>query len=181
MSRIGKYPVAIPEGVEVQIAGQTIKVKGKKGELSLDLHEEVSAKMEEVKGKKVVRLDPKTESRMAKKIWPTMRNLLKNNMVGVSEGYAKKLEIQGVGYRCNLQGTTLVLSLGFSHEVRFPVPKGITIKVEEQTKLEVSGIDKQQVGQVAANIRGYKPPEPYKGKGIRYVGEYIVRKEGKKK
>jgi large subunit ribosomal protein L6 len=181
MSRIGKYPVAIPEGVEVQISGQAVKIKGKKGELALDVHDEVLAKVEDHEGKKVVRLNPKSNSRIAKQAWPTMRTLVKNMMVGVTNGYTEKLEIHGVGYRCNLQGTTLVLSLGFSHEVRFPVPKGIQIKVDDQTKLEITGIDKQQVGQVAANIRGFKPPEPYKAKGIRYVGEYIVRKEGKKK
>jgi large subunit ribosomal protein L6 len=186
MSRIGKKPVTIPSGVEVQITGQSLKAKGKLGELSLTLHDEVLAKVEEIandegKTDKVVTLTPKSESRTARQVWPTMRVLVDNIMVGVSKGYQKKLEIKGVGYRANMQGQTLVLSLGFSHEVRYAVPQGIQVKVENQTEIEVTGIDKQKVGQVAANIRGYKPPEPYKGKGIRYVGEYILRKEGKKK
>lgn len=186
MSRIGKKPVVIPEGVEVQVNGQNLKAKGKLGELSLTLHDEVSVKVEEVandagKMVKVVNLTPKSETRTARQVWPTMRVLVDNIMVGVSKGYQKKLEIKGVGYRANMQGQTLVLSLGFSHEVRYAVPKGIQVKVENQTEIEITGIDKQAVGQVAANIRGFKPPEPYKGKGIRYVGEYILRKEGKKK
>ncbi len=186
MSRIGKYPVEIPAGVEVQVNGQEIKAKGSKGELSLTIHEEVAAKLEDVanddgKTQKVVTLTPKSESRIANQVWPTMRTLVNNIVIGVSQGYSKKLEIQGVGFRANMQGTTLVMTLGFSHEVRFPVPQGITLKVDEQTKIEVSGIDKQLVGQVAANIRGFKPPEPYKGKGIRYANEYVRRKEGKKK
>lgn len=186
MSRIGKNPVAIPEGVEVQISGQDLKVKGKLGELSLRLHDEVSAKLDEVandegKTSKVVVLAPKSNSRMARQVWPTMRTLVNNLCVGVSEGYTKKLEIHGVGYRANLQGTTLVLSLGFSHEVRYDIPQGTKVEVEKNTQITVSGIDKQLVGQVSANIRGFKKPEPYKGKGIRYADEYILRKEGKKK
>jgi large subunit ribosomal protein L6 len=181
MSRIGKNPVKIPQGVDVQINGQNVKVKGKLGELALEVNDNVSVGFEDVDGAKVLRLKPKNEGSMALKIWPTMCILIKNMMVGVTEGYTKKLEIKGVGYRANLQGQTLVLALGFSHEVRFPVPQGIQIKVDEQTALTITGIDKQKVGQVAANIRGYKPPEPYKGKGIRYTDEFILRKEGKKK
>lgn len=186
MSRIGKNPVVIPAGVEVQINGQTLKAKGKLGELSLNVHEDVSAVLEDVandEGKtvKVVRLAPKAETPAARQIWPTMRTLVSNIMTGVSEGYRKKLEIKGVGYRGNLQGKTLVLALGFSHEVRYDVPQGIELKMDGQTGIEIFGIDKQQVGQVAANIRGFKPPEPYKGKGIRYADEFVVRKEGKKK
>lgn len=181
MSRIGKNPVKIPQGVDVQINGQNVKVKGKLGELALDVHEDVTVGFEDVEGAKVLRLKPRTQTPMALKIWPTMCILLKNNMIGVTQGYTKNLEIKGVGYRANLQGTTLVLSLGFSHEIRFPVPKGIQIAVAEQVNLTITGIDKQQVGQVAANIRGFKPPEPYKAKGIRYKDEYILRKEGKKK
>ena len=177
MSRIGKKPVAIPEGVDVQLIGQDIKVKGKLGELSLQINDEVSAKIED----NVVVLAPKSNSRFARQIWPTMRTLVNNIVIGVSEGYSKKLEIHGVGYRANLQGNTLVMALGFSHEVRFDVPAGVKIAMDGQTKLEVSGIDKQLVGQVAAKIRGFKKPEPYKGKGIRYADEYILRKEGKKK
>ena len=181
MSRVGKYPVAIPEGVEVQVNGQAVKVKGKLGELSIDIHDEVTVAVAEEEGKKVVRLQPRTETRNALKVWPTMRVLIKNMVEGVSKGYKKKLLIQGVGYRANLQGQTLVMTMGFSHEIRFAVPKGIQLKVDNQTEIEITGIDKQQVGQVAANIRGFKPPEPYKGKGIRYSDEYVRRKEGKKK
>lgn len=186
MSRIGKNPVTVPEDVEVQISGQDLKAKGKLGELSLTLHEEVKAVVEDVanddgKSSKIVRLSPRSETRFAGQIWPTMRTLVHNICVGVSQGYEKKLEIHGVGYRANLQGTTLVLSLGFSHEVRYDVPQGVKVEVQKQTALTISGIDKQLVGQVAAEIRGFKKPEPYKGKGIRYADEYIVRKEGKKK
>jgi large subunit ribosomal protein L6 len=181
MSRVGKNPVTIPAGVEAQVNGQTVKVKGKLGETSLVVHEDVIVELAEVDGKKVVRLQPKSKGGMAQKIWPTMRVLVKNMMVGVSEGYTKKMEIKGVGYRANLQGTDLVLALGFSHEIRYKIPAGIKVAVAEQTQLTVTGIDKQLVGQVAANIRGYKPPEPYKGKGIRYTDEYVLRKEGKKK
>lgn len=181
MSRIGKNPVAIPQGVEISINGQDVKVKGKLGELALRVHDEVAVAIEEQDGAKVVALKPRTETRMAKKVWPTMRVLVKNMVQGVTEGYKKNLEIKGVGYRANLQGTTLVMTLGFSHEIRYPIPKDIKVKVDEQTKIEITGIDKQKVGQIAADIRGYKPPEPYKGKGIRYTDEYILRKEGKKK
>lgn len=186
MSRIGKNPVTIPEGVEIQISGQDLKAKGKLGELSIRLHDEVSAAIEDVanddgKSSKIVRLSPKSKSRFARQIWPTMRTLVHNMCVGVSKGYEKKLEIHGVGYRANLQGSELVLALGFSHEVRFTVPEGVKIAVEKQTALTVTGIDKQLVGQVAAKIRAFKKPEPYKGKGIRYADEYIIRKEGKKK
>lgn len=186
MSRIGIKPVVIPEGVEVNVDGQDFKAKGKLGELTLNVHANVDVKLEEVANddgasSKVVTLSPKTKDRFSRQIWPTMRTLVDNIVTGVSEGYTKKLEIKGVGFRANLQGKTLVMSLGFSHEVKFDVPEGVTVKVENQTELEVSGIDKQLVGQVAAKIRGFKPPEPYKGKGIRYADEYVLRKEGKKK
>jgi large subunit ribosomal protein L6 len=186
MSRIGNKAITLPEGVEVTLNGQDVKAKGKLGELELKVHDEVSIKMEDVandegKTEKVITLAPKSESRFANQIWPTMRTLVNNIVVGVSEGYKKNLEIQGVGYRANLQGKTLVMSLGFSHEVRYDIPQGIELKMDGQTKMEVSGIDKQLVGQVAAKIRGFKPPEPYKGKGIRYSDEYVLRKEGKKK
>ena len=186
MSRIGSKPVTLPEGVEFNVNGQEVKAKGKLGELTLQINEEVSIKLDDVandEGKtgKVITLEPKSNSRFAKQIWPTMRTLVSNIIVGVSEGYTKKLEIKGVGYRGNLQGKTLVLALGFSHEVRYDIPEGVEVKMDGQTGIEVSGIDKQLVGQVAAKIRGFKPPEPYKGKGIRYVDEYVVRKEGKKK
>ena len=186
MSRIGSKPVALPEGVEIQVNGQDVKAKGKLGELSLAVHDEVAVKLEEVandegKTEKTVVLSPKSDSRFAKQIWPTMRTLVNNIVIGVSEGYKKDLEIKGVGYRGQLQGKTLVLNLGFSHDVRYDIPEGVTVKMDGQTKIEVSGIDKQLVGQVAAKIRGFKKPEPYKGKGIRYVGEYVLIKEGKKK
>lgn len=186
MSRIGNKPVSLPDGVDVQVNGQDVKVKGKLGELSLAVHDEVSVALNEVanddgKTEKVVVLEPKNDSRFAKQIWPTMRTLVFNLVVGVTEGYTKKLEIKGVGYRGQLQGKTLVLNLGFSHDVRYDIPEGVDVKMDGQTKIEVSGIDKQLVGQVAAKIRGFKKPEPYKGKGIRYVDEYVLIKEGKKK
>lgn len=186
MSRIGKNPVIIPEGVELQVNGQEVKAKGKLGELSLIVHDEVSVAIEDVANDdgtnaKVVRLGPKSNSRLAKQIWPTMRTLVNNTVTGVSEGFSKKLELKGVGYRANLQGTNLVLTLGFSHEVRYTLPQGVQAKVENQTEIELTGIDKQLVGHVAAKIRSFRPPEPYKGKGVRYADEYVVRKEGKKK
>ena len=186
MSRIGNKAIELPEGVELNINGQDVTVKGKLGELGLTVNDEVSIKIEDVandegKNVKTVTLAPKSQSSFAQQIWPTMRTLVNNLVLGVSEGYSKKLEIQGVGYRGQLQGKTLVLSLGLSHEVRYDVPEGVDVKMDGQTSIEISGIDKQLVGQVAAKIRGFKPPEPYKGKGIRYVDEYVVRKEGKKK
>lgn len=186
MSRIGKNPVEVPEGVDLTVSGQDVKAKGKLGELQLRVHDDVSVQLEDLanddgKTSKVVKLNPKSNSRFARQIWPTMRTLVNNMVIGVSEGYSKKLEIHGVGFRANLKGKTLVMTLGFSHEVEFNVPEGVEIKVPSQTEIEISGIDKQQVGQVAAKIRGFKPPEPYKGKGIRFADEYVVRKEGKKK
>lgn len=177
MSRIGKNPVALPEGVTASVEGQVVKAKGPKGELQVVVHDDVSVKM--VDGK--IKLEQRANSLRAKKLWPTMRTLVKNIVVGVKEGYSEDLEIQGVGLRCAMQGNTLVLQLGFSHEVRFDVPAGIKITVTDQTKIKIEGIDKQAVGQCAAKIRSFKRPEPYKGKGIRYVGEYVMIKEGKKK
>lgn len=177
MSRIGNKPVEVPEGVTLDVTGQDVKAKGSKGELALRIHDDVSVKMEDGK----VVLAPRSKSLQAKKLWPTMRTLVNNIVVGVTEGYTKQLEIQGVGLRANMQGNTLVMQLGFSHDVRYDIPQGIQVTVEEQTKITVTGIDKQLVGQVAAKIRGFKPPEPYKGKGVRYLGEYVMRKEGKKK
>ena len=177
MSRIGKNPVILPEGVTVTLDGQTVKAKGPKGELSVLVHEDVSVVMEDGQ----IKLAQRVNSLRAKKLWPTMRTLVNNIVVGVKDGYTESLEIQGVGYRCALQGNTLVLQLGFSHEVRYEVPKGIEIKVEGQTGIKIAGIDKQAVGQSAAKIRSFKKPEPYKGKGIRYTGEYVMMKEGKKK
>ncbi len=177
MSRIGKNPVAIPSGVTLDVKGQTVKAKGKLGELTLVVHPEVSVKME---GTNII-VAPMTNSRVAKANWATMQRLITNIVKGVNVGYTKKLEITGVGFRCAMQGSELVLQLGFSHEVRFKVPEGIKIAVEKQTQITITGIDKQKVGQVAAEIYNLKPPEPYKGKGIKYEGQKILRKEGKKK
>lgn len=177
MSRIGKKPVAVPDGVTLDVTGQEVKAKGSKGELNVRVHDDVLVKLEDGQ----VILEPRPNASFAEKIWPTMRTLVSNIVTGVTEGYSKKLEIHGVGLRGNMQGNTLVMQLGFSHEVRYDVPQGVTVEVVDQTKITVSGIDKQKVGQVAANIRAYKKPEPYKGKGIRYADEYILRKEGKKK
>lgn len=186
MSRIGKNPISIPDGVEIQVNGQDVKAKGKLGELSLTIHDEVNVAMEDVanddgKTSKVVKLSPKNDSRFANQIWPTMRTLVNNIVIGVSEGYKKQLEIKGVGYRANMQGQDIVMSLGFSHEVKYRIPDGIKVEVEKQVSITITGIDKQLVGHVAAKIRGFKPPEPFKGKGIRYADEYVLRKEGKKK
>ena len=186
MSRIGSKAVEIPEGVELNLQGQNLKAKGKLGELELHVNDEVIIAIEEVanddgKTSKVVVLKPKSNSRFSKQIWPTMRTLVYNIVVGVTEGYTKKLEIKGVGYRANLQGKKLVLSVGFSHDVEYEIPDGVKCEVEKQTAITITGIDKQLVGQVAAKIRGFKPPEPYKGKGIRYEDEFVLIKEGKKK
>ncbi len=177
MSRIGKNPVVVPEGVTVNVDGQTVKAKGPKGELQVVIHDDVSVKL--VDGK--VQLEQRVQSLRAKKLWPTMRTLVRNIVVGVKDGYKESLEIQGVGLRAAMQGNTLVMQLGFSHEVRYDVPAGIKIAVADQTKIAIEGIDKQAVGQAAAKIRSFKKPEPYKGKGIRYTGEYVMIKEGKKK
>jgi large subunit ribosomal protein L6 len=182
MSRIGKNPVPVPEGVTVEVSGQDVSAKGKLGNLALRVHDDVSVTLEDdAEGRKQVRLAPRTNSRLAKTLWPTSRSLVRNIVQGVSEGYTETLEISGVGYRANLQGQDLVLSLGYSHEVRYPVPQGIRIEVDKQTVLKISGIDKQKVGQVAAEIMAWRPTEPYKGKGIRREGQQILRKEGKKK
>lgn len=177
MSRIGKNPVVLPDGVTVEVNGQSVKAKGKLGELSMKLHNDVGAEV--ANGK--VTLKPLSNSAVARSIWATSRTLVSNMVKGVSAGYSKKLEIQGVGFRAQMQGQDLVMQLGFSHEVRYNVPEGIKVAVEKQTQLTVTGIDKEKVGQVAAEIYGKRPPEPYKGKGIRYEGQYIRRKEGKKK
>lgn len=181
MSKIAKNPVSVPEGVTVDINNQDVSVKGPKGELALCIHNDVGVTIQDVDGGKQVVLSQNGESRQAHALWGTMRSLINNMVVGVKDGYIKKLELHGVGYRANLQGQNLVLQLGFSHDVIFPVPEGIKIEVEKQTKVSISGIDKQEVGQVAAKIRAYRPPEPFKGKGIRYADEYVYRKEGKKK
>jgi len=181
MSRLARNPIAIPGGVTVDVNGQEVKVKGSKGELSLTVHDEVVVKLEEGESGKQVKLDPRSNSRTARALWGTMWAQIRNRIKGVSEGYVRKLEIQGVGYRANLQGSNLVLQLGYSHDVHYPVPEGIKIEVEKQTAISISGIDKELVGAVAAKIKSFRPPEPYKGKGIRYEGQFVLRKEGKKK
>jgi large subunit ribosomal protein L6 len=177
MSRIGKYPVTIPQGVTVEVAGQTVTAKGKVGTLKLALSEEVTAAVAE--GKVVV--TPRTETKRARVHWGTSRALINNMVAGVSKGFAKSLEIEGVGYRAAVQGKNLVLQLGFSHDVVFPIPSDIKITCDKPTSINISGADRQRVGQTAAVIRAFRKPEPYKGKGIKYAGEAIRRKEGKKK
>jgi len=182
MSRIGKNPVPVPKTVTATVTGQDVKIKGPKGELSMRVHDLVDVKLEDATdGAKQIRLSPRSEERVARQLWPTMRTNLKNMVVGVTEGYSKNLELQGVGYRANMQGQTLVLQLGYSHDVKFDVPKGISMTVDKQTKIAITGIDKAQVGLVASKIKSFRPPEPYKGKGVRYEGQFVLRKEGKKK
>ena len=177
MSRIGKKSVPIPSGVTANVEGQTVKVKGPKGALQVVLPDDVTVKMEDGG----VKVDPRNETKRARSMWGTSRTLVNNLVTGVTKGYEKKLEITGVGYRAALQGKNLQIALGYSHDVIFPVPEGITIATPKPTEILVSGIDKQKVGQVAAEIRAFRPPEPYKGKGVKYSDEYIFRKEGKKK
>ena len=177
MSRTGKKPIAPVSGVTVAINDRQVNVKGPKGELSLTLMDIVNAKQTDAG----IEIEPANDTQEARAAWGTTRALINNLVVGVKDGFEKKLQIQGVVYRAAMQGKDLKLSLGFSHEVVYETPKGITIATPTQTEVTISGADKQQVGQVAANIRAYRKPEPYKGKGVRYVGEYIARKEGKKK
>ena len=177
MSRIAKHPIKLLAGVEAKLAGKKLTIKGKKGELHLDIDGEINA---EVKDGAVV-LKKATESRHARNMWGTTSSLVRGMMKGVSDGYSKRLIIEGVGFRAALQGKDLVLQLGFSHEVRYKVPTGIEVKVPKQTEIEIYGTDKQKVGQVAAELFLMKRPEPYKGKGINYEGRRILRKEGKKK
>ncbi|MER2604263.1 MAG: 50S ribosomal protein L6 [Siculibacillus sp.] len=179
MSRIGKKAVPVPAGVTAEIAGQAVNVKGPKGTLSFTVHDLV----EVTRGDDGISVAPKDESKLARSLWGMSRTMISNLMVGVSKGFEKKLEINGVGYKAALNGNVLNLSLGYSHDVLFPVPEGIAIQVlgPKQDQIVVSGIDKQQVGQVAAEIREWRGPEPYKGKGVKYAGEKIFRKEGKKK
>ena len=177
MSRIGKKPVAVPSGVTASVEGQTVKVKGPKGALQLVVDDDVVVVLD----KGVVKVDPRNDSKRARSMWGTYRTLVSNLVTGVTKGFEEKLEITGVGYRAAVQGKSLNLQLGFSHDVTFPIPEGIAIATPKPTEINISGINKQTVGQVAAEIRGYRPPEPYKGKGVKYAGEYIFRKEGKKK
>jgi large subunit ribosomal protein L6 len=177
MSRIGKRPVPLPAGVSAAAEGRTLVVKGPKGTLSLQMRDEIAYDISE----DGISVQPANETKQARAFWGMQRTLVQNLVTGVSEGFTKVLEITGVGYRATAQGKTLRLQLGYSHDVNVEVPDGIEVKTPDNTTVEVSGIDRQQVGQVAAEIRRWRKPEPYKGKGIKYRGEYIFRKEGKKK
>ncbi len=177
MSRIGKRPVPLPSGVEATLAGQTIEVKGPKGTRSFTATDDVTLSVEDG----AVTVAPRGTSKRARQQWGMSRTMVANLVHGVTQGFKRELEIQGVGYRAQMQGSVLKLNLGLSHDVDFEVPEGVTVSAPKQTQVLVEGIDEQQVGQVASNIRDWRRPEPYKGKGIRYAGEYIFRKEGKKK
>jgi large subunit ribosomal protein L6 len=177
MSRIGKKPVSVPTGVTVNLSGQNISVKGPKGELKFVLVEHVLAKLESGK----VAVNPRDQTKLARSCWGMSRTMISNMIKGVTQGYSRSLEINGVGYRANVQGKVLQLNLGYSHDVNYAIPEGIEIKTPKPTEIVISGIDKQRVGQVAAEIRDFRGPEPYKGKGIKYSDERIFRKEGKKK
>ena len=177
MSRIGKKPVTVPSGVTATVDGQLVKVKGSKGELSFVIPDDVSVSLADGS----ISVQPRDESKKARSLWGMSRSQVSNLIEGVSKGFEKKLEINGVGYRAAVAGKTLKLSLGFSHDVDYPVPEGIAIVTPKPTEIVVSGINKQQVGQVAAEIREYRGPEPYKGKGVKYANEFIFRKDGKKK
>jgi large subunit ribosomal protein L6 len=177
MSRVGKYPVPVPAGVQVALQGRTLVAKGKLGELKLALTDEVDVEV----ANGTVAVKPRGEGRAARTMWGTTRSLINSMVVGVSTGFTKSMEITGTGYKAAVQGKDLILNLGYSHEIRYPVPPGIKITCDKPTSVKVEGIDKRQVGQVAAEIRAYRGPEPYKGKGVRYDNEQILRKEGKKK
>ncbi len=177
MSRIGKRPVDLPSGVEANISGQTVEVKGPKGTRSFTATDDVTLAVED----NAVTVTPRGKSKRARQQWGMSRTMVANLVTGVTDGFKKELEINGVGYRAQMQGNTLKLSLGLSHEVNFEVPQGVTVTAPKQTQIIVEGTDEQLVGQVAANIREWRKPEPYKGKGIKYLDEYIFRKEGKKK
>ena len=177
MSRIGKYPVEVPSGVEVELSGQTLTAKGSLGTLRLVVSNEVTAAIADG----TVTIAPKSETKHSRAMWGTTRALVNNMVTGVSRGFSVTLEINGVGYRAAVQGSTLNLQLGYSHDIAFPIPSDVRITCERPTIITLSGADRQRVGQVAAEIRAYRPPEPYKGKGIKYAGEIVRRKEGKKK
>ena len=177
MSRIGKKPVAVPAGVTASVNGQTVTAKGPKGELKFVVNDEVLVKLENGE----IAVEPRDQSKTARSKWGMSRTQIVNILTGVKDGFERKLEITGVGYRAAMQGKNLQMQLGYSHEIIYQPPEGVTLATPKPTEITVSGIDKQQVGQVAAEIREYRGPEPYKGKGVRYAGEKIVRKEGKKK
>jgi len=177
MSRIGKKAVPVPSGVQANVDGQMVKVKGPKGALQIVLPDDVTVQMD--KGE--VKVGPRGETPRARAMWGTSRTLVANIITGVTKGFQEKLEITGVGYRAAVQGKNLQILLGYSHDVVYPIPEGIAIVTPRPTEIVITGIDKQKVGQVAAEIRAFRRPEPYKGKGVKYAGEYIFRKEGKKK
>ena len=177
MSRIGKRPVPVPKGVTANVQGQVVKVKGPKGELALTLVDQVKPAMTD----EGISVTPVDDTKVARSMWGMQRTLVQNLMVGVTDGYKRGLEIHGVGYRAALKGQGVQLMVGLSHEVVHPIPAGITVTIPKPTEIMISGIDKQKVGQLAAELRHYRPPEPYQGKGVRYQGEFILRKEGKKK
>ena len=177
MSRIGKKPVSIPAGVTAKLEGQSIAIKGAKGELKFDAPPEVALKVEG----NVIHVTPLHQDKRSRAMWGTTRARVQNLVIGVTKGFEKKLEINGVGYKAAVAGKNLQLSLGFSHDVLYPIPTGVAITAPKPTEITITGIDKREVGQIAAEIRAYRGPEPYKGKGVKYVGEFIFRKEGKKK
>jgi len=177
MSRIGKKPVVVPAGVTAKVDGQLVSVKGAKGQLEFLVPDEVSV----VHQDNTIKVDPRNETKRARALWGTSRARVNNIVLGVTTGFEKKLEITGVGYRAAVQGKTLQLALGYSHDVNYPIPAGVTIVTPKPTEITISGIDKRQIGQIAAEIRALRAPEPYKGKGVKYANEFIFRKEGKKK
>jgi large subunit ribosomal protein L6 len=177
MSRIGKKAIAVPSGITADIEGQTVKVKGPKGALQVVLHDDIAVKLENGQ----IKVDPRAETKRARSQWGTSRTLIANLITGVTKGFEQRLEINGVGYRAAVAGKNLQIALGYSHDIVYPIPDGIAIATPRPVEIVITGSDRQKVGQVAAEIRGYRPPEPYKGKGIKYAGERIFRKEGKKK
>ena len=177
MSRIGKKAITVPAGITANVEGQTVKVKGPKGALSVALHDDVAVKLEGGQ----IKIDPRFETKRARSQWGTSRALIANLISGVTKGFEQRLEINGVGYRAAVQGKNLQIALGYSHDIVYPIPEGITIATPRPVEIVITGSDRQKVGQVAAEIRECRPPEPYKGKGIKYADERIFRKEGKKK
>jgi large subunit ribosomal protein L6 len=177
MSRIGKNPVPVPAGVTANVAGQLVKIKGSKGELSFEVPDDVSVAMDNG----AIAVQPRSQTKRARSLWGTSRARVANLVLGVTTGFEKKLEINGVGYKAAVNGKVLKLSLGYSHDIDYPIPEGVAIVTPKPTEIVITGIDKQVVGQTAAEIRDYRGPEPYKGKGVKYAGEFIFRKEGKKK
>jgi large subunit ribosomal protein L6 len=177
MSRIGKKPVPVPAGVTAKVEGQKVTVKGAKGELSFVVHDDVNVELND----NAIKVDPRFETKRARALWGTSRAQINNLVVGVTTGFEKKLEITGVGYKAIVAGKNLQLSLGYSHDITYPIPAGVAIVCPKPTEITITGINKQQIGQIAAEIRDYRGPEPYKGKGVKYAGEFIFRKEGKKK